>query len=124
METTNKSPGSIDRVPGSFRDPSGYLFLHDGTLYRSVAASHRDDYEAMMASGFYEAAVATGRLIPHVEVADVPGTDDAYKVLRPERVPFISYPYEWCFSQLKDGGGRSARRVPGGPVGAKSRFGQ
>ena len=23
-------------------------------------------------------------------------------VLRPERVPFISYPYEWCFSQWKD----------------------
>ena len=26
----------------------------------------------------------------------------AYKVLRPERVPFVSYPFEWCFSQLKD----------------------
>ena len=25
-----------------------------------------------------------------------------YKTLLPERVPFISYPYEWCFSQLKD----------------------
>jgi len=27
---------------------------------------------------------------------------DAYKVIQPERVPFISYPYEWSFSQLKD----------------------
>jgi ribosomal protein L11 methylase PrmA len=26
----------------------------------------------------------------------------AFKVIRPERVAFISYPYEWCFSQLKD----------------------
>ena len=29
-------------------------------------------------------------------------TPDAYKVIRPELVPFISYPFEWCFSQLKD----------------------
>lgn len=26
----------------------------------------------------------------------------AYKIIQPERVPFISYPYEWSFSQLKD----------------------
>ncbi len=26
----------------------------------------------------------------------------AFKVIQPERVPFISYPYEWSFSQLKD----------------------
>jgi hypothetical protein len=42
-------------------------------------------------------------LIPHVEV-DQPPADSklAFKVIQPERVPFISYPYEWSFSQLKD----------------------
>ena len=29
-------------------------------------------------------------------------SDSAYRVLEPEPVPYISYPYEWCFSQLKD----------------------
>lgn len=29
-------------------------------------------------------------------------SDEAYAVIRPELVPFISYPYEWCFSQLKE----------------------
>ena len=24
------------------------------------------------------------------------------KIIQPERVPFISYPYEWSFGQLKD----------------------
>jgi ribosomal protein L11 methylase PrmA len=28
-------------------------------------------------------------------------SSEAYKVLKPERIPFISYPYEWSFSQLK-----------------------
>ncbi len=43
-------------------------------------------------------------MIPHQEVdSQTPRlTDDAYKVLKPDPVPFISYPYEWCFSQLKD----------------------
>jgi hypothetical protein len=28
-------------------------------------------------------------------------SENAYKVLRPEPIPFISYPYEWAFSALK-----------------------
>jgi ribosomal protein L11 methylase PrmA len=28
--------------------------------------------------------------------------EGAYRLLRPESVPFISYPYEWTFSQLKE----------------------
>jgi ribosomal protein L11 methylase PrmA len=34
-----------------------------------------------------------------VEPAE-PGS--AHKVIQPEQIPFISYPYEWSFSQLKD----------------------
>jgi len=29
-------------------------------------------------------------------------TKDSYKIIRPELIPFTSYPYEWAFSQLKD----------------------
>jgi hypothetical protein len=29
-------------------------------------------------------------------------SQNAYKVLKPKLIPFVSYPYEWCFSQLKD----------------------
>jgi hypothetical protein len=41
--------------------------------------------------------------VAHTEV-DVPPADAslAFKIIQPERVPFISYPYEWSFSQLKD----------------------
>jgi hypothetical protein len=55
-----------------------------------------------MTSGLYEKLVETGRLIPHTESALEPAAPGAYKILRPERVPFISFPYEWSFSQLKD----------------------
>ena len=55
-----------------------------------------------MESGLYEKLVKAGLLIPHVEVDQPPaGEATALKVIQPERVPFISYPYEWSFSQLK-----------------------
>ncbi len=42
-------------------------------------------------------------LIPHQELSSHKGMDGhAFKVLEPEPVVFISYPYEWSFSQLKD----------------------
>ena len=88
-------------VPGSFRDPSGFVFERDGVLYRQVNAVHRDHYDHLMASGLYEKLVAEGLLIPHEESGD-PVTADAYRVIRPEMVGFISYPYEWCFGELKD----------------------
>src|SRR5690606_15449817 len=41
-----------------------------------------------------------GLLIPHKEKPSTP--KDAYKIIQPEKINFISYPYEWSFSQYKD----------------------
>ena len=86
----------------SFRDPSGFLFSRDGVLYRQVNQSYAEDYARLMGSGLYERLVKAGLLIPHTEVDQAPLTKEAsFKVIQPERVPFISYPYEWSFGQLK-----------------------
>lgn len=56
-----------------------------------------------MDSGLYERLVKAGLLIPHVEVDQaLAEKETSFKVIQPERVPFISYPYEWSFGQLKD----------------------
>ena len=90
-------------VPGSFRDPSGSLFQYRGVLYRELAEQYAPHYALLMESGLYADLAQAGLLIPHEEVsATESGRPRAWKVLRPERVPFISYPYEWCFGQLKD----------------------
>jgi len=96
------------RLPSSFRDPSGFLFTVNGTLFRSVSRRYQQHYDHLIQSGLYDKLVENKLLIPHVEVD--PGTikhfpgsrEDIYKIIQPERVPFISYPYEWCLSQLKD----------------------
>lgn len=87
----------------SFRDPDGFVFARDGVVYRQVNKSHRERYDHLLASGLYEALVGAGLLVAHEEVdADLAPEPPAYKVLRPEPVPFISYPYEWCVGQLRD----------------------
>ncbi len=97
--TTNKTRAHN----ASFRDPSGFLFARDGVLYRQVNQIYAEDYKKLMDSGLYAKLVKAGLLIPHTEV-ELEAADPtlAFKVLRPERVPFISYPYEWSFGQLKD----------------------
>jgi ribosomal protein L11 methylase PrmA len=90
------------RDRGSFRDPSGFVFVQGGIAYRQVNDAFSDPYRALMGSGLYEELSRSRLLVPHEEVAlRLPDAPAAFAVLRPEQVPFISYPYEWCFSQLK-----------------------
>ena len=93
------------KVPASFRDPSGFLFLHNNKIHRQINRSYREHYEHFQQSGLYRSLVDSDLLIPHQE-KDIAAAqpDIAYKVIQPEQVQFISYPYEWSFSQLKDAG--------------------
>lgn len=93
---------SIERLPSSYRDPSGFLFREEGTLHRYVAPSYGPHYDALMRSGLYDELRAAELLIPHEEVSlSDPAVCDANRILVPEPVPFVSYPYEWCFGQFK-----------------------
>ena len=90
-------------VGGSFRDPSGFVYIRKDQIYRQVNRSYQENYDHLMRSGLYDALLRDELLIPHQEVQVSAGmTDEAYKVIQPERISFTSYPYEWCFSQLKD----------------------
>lgn len=91
----------LEAIPGSFRDPAGFVFRRDGVLYRHVGELHRANYDLIHGSGLYEALVDSELLIPHEEV-DVPTEVDPYRILRPQPIEFVSYPYEWCFSELRD----------------------
>ncbi len=90
-------------VESSFRDPSGSLFYDDNKLYRRINQSYKDNYDYLINSGLFGELRKEQMIIDHEESADVLFDDkDIYKIIQPEIIPFISYPYEWCFSQLKD----------------------
>ncbi len=91
------------RLGGSFRDPGGFVYRREGVLYRQVNACAREDYDALVASGLLEVLWERGLLVRHEEVAaDRAATSGAYRVLRPELLPFIAHPHEWSFSAWKD----------------------
>ncbi len=91
------------KLSSSFRDPSGFLFYKNGILMRRINRSYKDNYDKLLSCGLYVELVRAGLLIPHEEIQpDKAASDDAYKVIKPEEIPFVSYPYEWCFGQLRD----------------------
>jgi len=87
----------------SFRDPSGFVFSRNGQVYRQVNTAYQAQYDHLMKSGLYEALVKNRLLVSHEEIGieDFAG-ENAYRVIRPQQIPYVSYPYEWSFSQLKD----------------------
>jgi hypothetical protein len=92
-----------EQLSASFRDPSGFLFTRNGILYRQINRAYSEDYARLIDSGLCDKLVKANLLIPHVEVDQAPAESSlAFKIIQPKRVPFISYPYEWSFSQLKD----------------------
>jgi hypothetical protein len=92
-----------EKHPGSFRDPGGFVFRKNGEIYRQINRLYKKEYDHLVHSGLYQKLVSQDLLLPHTEVkTDLGLSDNTYKVIKPKPVPFISYPYEWCFSQLKD----------------------
>ena len=82
----------------SFRDPAGYIYYRDNLVYRRINKEYFKQYEYLMESGLYDELVGNGFLIRHKEVE----RNKDYITICVEKIPFISYPYEWCFEELKD----------------------
>lgn len=91
------------RINASFRDPSGFVFTEDELVYRQVNLSYQAHYDHLIRSGLYAYLTERRMLVPHEESGlRMRSAPEAYKILKPLQIPFISYPYEWSFSQLKD----------------------
>lgn len=89
--------------PGSFRDPESRVFYSGDEVYRALSADGLADFTALKESGLLD----DERVVRTEQVED--GAVDRSLlvhepagVLRHERIPFVSYPYEWTFSMLKD----------------------
>ena len=92
------------RDPGSFRDPSGFVFTRDGAILRQINRSFAADWDDLVASGILTSLQERGALIRHepAPITDAASPELAHAVIRPERVDFVSYPYEWSFGMLQD----------------------
>lgn len=94
----------LSPVTGSFRDPRGYVARDkDGQIFRILKSSGYEAFSAVEASGLYDKLIHANMLIGHEKIYNPEQTKahSAELVLKHPLVPFISYPYEWCFEQLK-----------------------
>jgi SAM-dependent methyltransferase len=97
----SSAPAGLE--PGSFRDPESRVFYADGHVYRALSADGLSDFEALEATGLLDGE----RVVPTQRAEGAPAMQgllvhEPAAVLRHERIPFVSYPYEWTFSMLKD----------------------
>ncbi len=92
--------------PGSFRDPTNRVFYVGPEVLRGLGPQAAEDWRALAASDFFPLLVDSGKVCG-TDVADpamLPsiGAEQWTTVLRHERIPFVSYPYEWSFQMLRD----------------------
>ena len=106
---------------GSFRDRSARVFSADGKIFRALSADGLSDWTRLRQTRFFSQAMLDGTVVrtEQVPVSNLPaGTvfdlaadpdcnpaDDSVKwvaVLQHQVVPVVTYPYEWCFSMLRD----------------------
>jgi hypothetical protein len=91
---------SKNRTPISYKDPHGYVFEENAQFYRFVDASYQNQYQQLMNSGLYDELVQQNLITPFQEVENT--YSNAYKILLPEQLDFLTYPYEWSFEQWKE----------------------
>ena len=87
----------MNRLAASYRDPSGFVFHDEGVIKRQINPVFFEEYDAAKQSGIFEALFEKGWLIPHQEIH----RDSEKIILLPQQIPFITYPYEWSFTQYK-----------------------
>ena len=91
---------------GSFRDRDSRVFYVGGEVFRGLSEAGLDAWKHLAATEFFAREVRDGRIVGTERVDELSHLGSAAKgwhgVLRHQTVPFVSYPYEWCFGMLRD----------------------
>lgn len=85
--------------PSSFVDPNGRLFFWNGRLFRALTEEAARRYWDLKSRGVIARSMEAGILVETSETEFELAPFRA--VLEHRRLPFVSYPYEWCPSMLK-----------------------
>jgi len=93
---------------GSFRDRDGRIYHYQDRVFRGLSAAALDNYQQLQEKLFYQELAEAGKIIGTRQLSEQENPlPDEVKAqwagfLEHDRVPVISYPYEWTFSMLKD----------------------
>jgi hypothetical protein len=102
---------TIQRVAGSFRDPSGFVFFRDEEVFRSIDQDCCAVLTELADQGKLEEWVDRNVIVgtEFVQPGDLLSElrrelPDTHQFLRHEPIQLVTYPYEWTVSMLADAG--------------------
>ena len=82
----------------SFRDPSGYIYYENNKVIRKINPIYFKEYNHLIDSGLYNELVDNNLIVKHKEIKN----NNEEILLEVDKIPYISYPYEWTFEELKE----------------------
>ena len=95
--------------PGSFRDRNGRVYYFENEIIRGLSQNALENWQELAKASFFRQFTENGSIVQtqltqpdatYVNSLTLAKPWAAY--LQHEKIPFITYPYEWCFSMLKD----------------------
>ena len=94
----------MKKIPGSFRDPSASIFIFENRIIRKINKSGNEKINLFLSSKILEESIEQNYLVDTwiVDDQELKKKFNSEFLLEHKKVPFISYPYEWSFEQLKD----------------------
>ena len=92
----------LESEPGSFRDPDGRIVYGEGwRVLRALSVEGATAWQELADSGLLRRLTDQGRLVGTRIAPDLAALGSGV-VLEHDRVPFVSYPFEWTFGMLRD----------------------
>ena len=91
--------------PGSFRDPYGKIFYVDDNILRVARYDGINRINFISKNNLLEKLISQDYLIDSKITNQYDSIIDNIEgkiIIKHKKIPFISYPYEWSFEQLKD----------------------
>ena len=91
---------------GSFRDPAGKIFYHENKVFRKLSDYGFKRFEYLYKNEIIQNSINANylihsRLISDDEKEEI-NLNIGDKIIEHKSIPYISYPYEWSFAQLKE----------------------
>jgi len=100
----------VARIFSSFRDPAGFVYTDGKRIFRVILKNAQEEWQKFIESKLFfllqeKRYLQSTKLIP---LGDYPfwlsfSSEEAVALVEhDEKIPFISYPYEWSFKMLRD----------------------
>ena len=101
----------MSRISGSFRDPNGFVFEYQGRIFRALDSSAAEllrdlDAQGLLARWTGEGVLVGSRFVEESNlVSELQSLHPGFETfIEHDRIPHITYPYEWTTSMLADAG--------------------